>query len=257
MRDTMNLMEQRRVVDGYTYWMLRVHYDTSSIRNPKRIPCRRVTNQPTSVEDLNEWMQLNPTPVLAGSDRQHYGRQLFDLQIPLWTPRQVYSSIIEVIRTITGTMEQHLQALHLLSEIFHTPFEPDMPHGETTTMDMPYLLRIPQTWILQQTDGSHRLTLHITPTVNTQARIQWETSPDKWDTQTIGDLLMTLSATRYMMQARERSKRNTTIVDIKSGQDRPLRHALTLLGFTPDVNDRLNPFHQPTRLTTRTIQLEP
>lgn len=91
MRDTMNLMEQeqRRVVDGYTYWMMRVHYDTSSIRNPKRIPCRRVTNQPTSTQDLAEWMQLNPTPVLAGSDRHHYGRQLFDLQIPLWTPRQV------------------------------------------------------------------------------------------------------------------------------------------------------------------------
>lgn len=259
MRDTMNLMEQRRVVDGYTYWMMRVHYDTSTIRNPKRIPCRRVTNQPTSTADLAEWMQLNPTPVLAGSDREHYGRQLFDLQIPLWTPRQVYSSIIEVIRTIIDEVEQHLATLHLLSEIFHTSFEPDMSldaQGKTT-MDMPYLLRIPQTWTLQQTDGIHRLTLHITPTVNTQARIQFETSPNQWDRRTIGDLLMTLSATRYMMQARERSTRNITSVNIKSGQDRLLRRTLALLSFTPDVNDNLNPFHQPTPLTTRTIHLEP
>lgn len=257
MRDTMNLMEQRRVVDGYTYWMMRVHYDTSTIRNPKRIPCRRITNQPTSTADLAEWMQLNPTPVLAGSDREHYGRQLFDLQIPLWTPRQVYSSIIEILQTIIGEVEQHLLALKLLSETFHTPFEPDMPHGEKTTTDMPYLLRIPQTWTLQQTDGSHRLTLHITPTVNTQARIQFETSPDKWDRQTMGDLLMMLSATRYMMQARERSTRNITSVNIKTSQDRPLRRTLTLLDFTPDVNDNLNPFHQPTPLTVSTIQLEP
>lgn len=257
MRDTMNHMEPRRVVDGYTYWMMRVHYDTSNIRNPKRIPCRRVTNQPTSTQDLAEWQQLNPTPVLAGSDRHHYGRQLFDLQIPLWTPRQVYSSIIEVTRTITDKVGQHLLALKLLSETFHTPFEPDMPHGQTTTTDMPYLLRIPQTWTLQQADGPHRILLHITPTANTQARIQFETSPDTWDRQTIGDLLMTLSATRYMMQARERSTRNTTSVNIKTSQDRLLRRTLALLDFTPDVNDNLNPFHQPTPLTVSTIQLEP
>lgn len=170
---------------------------------------------------------------------------------------KVYSSIIEVTQTITDTMEQHLQALKLLSETFHTPFEPDMPHGETTTRDMPHLLRIPQTWTLQHADGPHRILLHITPTVNTQARIRFETSPDTWDRQTIGDLLMTLSATRYMMQARERSKRNITSVDIKTSQDRPLRRTLALLDFTPDVNDNLNPFHQPTVLTTRTIQLEP